>query len=141
MIIDGIPLRLYVSKNKMKPLNINQYRNNHFQIKNKMKAQMHAIIQEKCRGMGKPKLPVELIYTIYRPNKRKVDLSNIGSVVDKFVADGLVSAGLIPDDNVNIIKKTSYVDGGIDKQNPRACLEIKHYKVKKNERKVSEVDR
>ena len=106
-----------------------------------MKHQMHAILTKKCRGKKAPPLPLELIYTIYRRDKRKVDLSNIGSVVDKFVADGLVLAGLIPDDNVNIIKKTSYVDGGIDKQNPRACLEIKHYKVKKNERKVSEVDR
>ena len=88
---------------------------------------MHTIIQQKCRGLGKPDLPVELIYTIYRPNKRKVDISNIGSIVDKFVADGLVLAGILPDDNVNFVKKTSYIDGGIDRQNPRAMLEIKYY--------------
>jgi len=129
MIIDDIPLRLYATKNKLKPLNLNFYRNCHFQVNNKMKHQMHCILTEKCRGMKAPPLPLEFTYTIFRRDKRKVDLSNIGSVVDKFVADGLVLAGLIPDDNVRVIKKVSYIDGGIDRENPRARLEIKHYNI------------
>ena len=127
MIIDGIPLRLWKSKKKLCSLNLNNFRNLHYQANNKMKHQMHSIMQEKCRGLGKPELPVELIYTFYRKDKRNVDLNNIGAVVDKFATDGLVLAGVLPDDSVKFIKKISYIDGGIDKQNPRAMLEIRHY--------------
>ena len=49
---------------------------------------------------------------------------NIGSVLDKFVSDALVEIGLLPDDNTDIIKKVTIIDGGVDKNNPHARLEI-----------------
>lgn len=52
---------------------------------------------------------------------------NIGSVLDKFVSDALVEIGLIPDDNTDVIKKVTFIDGGIDRVNPHARLEIKGY--------------
>ena len=59
---------------------------------------------------------------------------NIGSVLDKFVSDALVEIGLLPDDNTDIIKKVTIIDGGVDKNNPHARLEIKSCQIWKNAR-------
>lgn len=127
MKITGIPLRVPKSKKKLISLNINNYRNIHYLLNNKIKKYICKLVVEKCRGKTCPKPPLEFIYTIYRPNKRKIDLSNVLSIVDKFVADGIVKAGLIPDDNIDYIKKVTYLDGGIDRINPRCDLEIIRY--------------
>ena len=65
--------------------------------------------------------PVELKMTLYARDKRSGDLSN------KFesVADLLVDAGIIKDDNWNIVPKVEMMFGGIDKENPRVEIEIK----------------
>lgn len=128
MKIIGIPLRVPKSKKKMVSLNLNQYRNWHHLLKNKIKKYVNKLIIEKCRGKTCPEPPLEFIYTIYRPTKRKIDLTNVGSIIDKFTCDGIVNAGLIPDDNIDFIKKVTYLDGGIDRINPRCDLEIVKYK-------------
>lgn len=61
-----------------------------------------------------------IIMTIFPSSKRKADLSN------KFesVADLLVDAGIIEDDNWFIVPKVVLLFGGVDKQNPRVCIDI-----------------
>ena len=129
MIIDGIPLRLQKNKKQFQALNLNNYRNNHYHTNNSMKRRFDKIFRDLCGGVDGycPAPPVELIYTIFRRDKRRVDIGNIGAVLDKFVSDSLVHQGLLPDDNTDIIKTIKFVDGGIDRHYPRACLEIKHY--------------
>ena len=123
MIIDNIPLSVKVSKNKQVAVNLNVYRNLHYQANNKAKHNMADIIKT-LAGDGKLTFPIKLTYTIYRKDNRGVDLMNIGSVLDKYVSDALIEVGLIPDDNIRYIKCVEFIDGGIDKQNPHARLEI-----------------
>ena len=124
MIIDNIPLDVPVSKRKKISLNLNVYRNLHYQISNKAKREMKLIIKNCCKDGCISCTPVCLIYTIYRKTNRRADIMNIGSVLDKFVSDALVEIGLLPDDNTDIIKKVTIIDGGVDKNNPHARLEI-----------------
>ena len=128
MLIDNIPLIVQVSKNKKVSLNLNTYRNLHFQLNNKAKSILLDIIKRECLIEGILSTPpFEFLYTIFRRDKRKSDLMNVGSVIDKFVSDALVTLGYITDDNTDIIKKVTIIDGGVDKQNPHAKLEIRKY--------------
>jgi hypothetical protein len=125
MIIDNIPTYIYVSKNKKVALNMNTYRNLHFQANNKAKHNLMVAIKMNGDFNGElPQPPYQFVYTIFRKDRKRADLMNIGSVVDKFLSDALVTLGYIADDNTDIIKKVTVIDGGIDKQNPHAKLEI-----------------
>lgn len=57
-----------------------------------------------------------LIFTLYPSTNRRYDLSN------KFesIADLFVDAGLLEDDNADILKKVLLLSGGKDSSNPRA---------------------
>jgi len=127
MIIDNIPIYYQITKNKRQGLNLNSYRNNHYQRNNKMKKEFAKVFQLLISGMDNAVLrpPLALVYTITRGTARKADLGNIGAVLDKFCSDSLVEFGLLADDNTEYIKEIIFRDGGIDKQNPHAKLEIK----------------
>lgn len=119
---------VYVSKNKKVALNLNTYRNLHYQLNNKAKKMLLESLKRDQLIEGLlPAPPFEFIYKIYRRDKRRSDLMNIGSIVDKFVSDALVTLGYLTDDNTDIIKKVTVIDGGIDKLNPHARLEVKKY--------------
>lgn len=124
MKINNIPLRYPKSARKYFYFNLNNYRNAHYQILNNAKRWLTTWvlllkIKQRC-----PEPPLELKYTIYL--KRKADLANVGSVVDKFMQDALIKKKIIKDDNIDIIKKVSFEFGGYDKEG-RATLEIKKY--------------
>jgi len=125
--ITGIPLRAPKNKHQGISLNLNCFRNSHYQVNNKIKKYIEEIVAVKCKGKTTPDPPLKLTYRIFRKSRRKADLANIGSVLDKFVSDGLVLCGVIPDDNTNIIKCVVFEDGGVDKANPRADLLIEKY--------------
>ena len=129
--INNIPLRVPITKKKMGSLNLNAFRNYHYQVLNKMKKYIHQWVRDNKPKQTKIKPPVELIYTVYRSSKRRVDLGNIGSVVDKMVSDAIVLIGILPDDNTDYIKKVTFIDGGIDKENPRCDLKIRSLKMEK----------
>ena len=69
--------------------------------------------------------PVVLIYTYYAKSKRRLDVSNPCSIIDKFTCDALVKAEVLEDDSSKQIKQVIYKYGGIDKENPRCELVIK----------------
>ncbi|MBF0229168.1 MAG: hypothetical protein HQK63_06195 [Desulfamplus sp.] len=128
LIIDNIPLSVRVSKNKQIALNLNVYRNLHYQVNNKAKHALTDIMRNELVGCGLIQdFPLKFVYTIYRKTHRAVDLMNIGSVLDKFVCDALVQMRLLPDDNTKYIAGVEFIDGGVDKQNPHAKLEIRKY--------------
>lgn len=68
------------------------------------------------------KTPVKFIFHWYLPNYRK-DPDNI-SFAKKFILDGMVKAGFIPNDNLKNI--SGFGDEFyIDKENPRVEIEVR----------------
>lgn len=103
--------------NKRFALNLNVYRNAHYQVLNKAKIifknQLLADYPEIQRIKAHQ---VEIEYYIDRCDKRKFDTMNIISIVDKFFLDALVEFGCIPDDNYNyVLYKSPSVSSEIKK--------------------------
>jgi hypothetical protein len=125
MKIHNIPLRCPKSSRKWFYFNLNNYRNAHHQVLSKSKnwftSWFYCLdIKQKC-----PEPPLELNYQIWI--KRKADLMNIGSVVDKYMQDALVKKRIIKDDNVDIVKRVTFEFMGYSKEG-NASLEIKAYR-------------
>jgi len=119
-----LPLEVYYTKNKKFILNLNNYRNAHYRIlSNAKKIYADNLVDR----ISHPKYeePVVLTYTYYAKSKRRLDVSNPCSIIDKFTCDALVKAGVLEDDSSKQIKKVIYKYGGIDKENPRCELVIK----------------
>ena len=118
-----LPLEVYYTKNKKFILNLNNYRNAHYRIlSNAKKIYAENLVDR----ISHPKYeePVVLTYTYYAKSRRRLDVSNPCSIIDKFTCDALVKAGVLEDDSSKQIKQVIYKYGGIDKDNPRCELEI-----------------
>lgn len=117
------PTSIPVSKTKTLALNMNVYRNAHFQSLNKAKVNF----KEHMRSQIEP-LPVmqdiAVRYRLFVGSKRLCDVTNVCCVVDKFFMDALVELGKLPDDNYEHLKYISYEFGGYDKGNPRVEIII-----------------
>ncbi len=104
-------------------LNLNQYRNAHYFTLNNSKTSYKKLMQEQIE-----QLPafnkVSITYTVFFGSKRKTDISNVCSIVDKYFCDALVELGKLPDDNYEYIQDIQYKFGGIDKDNPRVEITI-----------------
>ena len=118
-----LPLEIYYSKNKKFILNLNNYRNAHYRI---LASAKKIYAENLVARISYPKYetPVSLTYTYYAKSKRRLDVSNPCSIIDKFTCDALVKAGVLEDDSSKQIKKVVYKYGGVDKDNPRCVLEI-----------------
>jgi Holliday junction resolvase RusA-like endonuclease len=118
-----LPLDVYYSKNKKFILNLNNYRNAHYRVlANAKKIYSENLVD----GISYPmyEKPVRLVYTYYAKTKRRLDVSNPCSIIDKFTCDALVKAKVLEDDSFEQIKEVIYKFGGIDKDRPRCVLEI-----------------
>ena len=114
-----LPLRVHKSKKKLFSLNLNAWRNAHYQVLNKTKKEFKEIFRNEYGYAAKMfKKPVRIIYTIFFPDRRSADLGNIGPIVGKYAEDCLVELQYIEDDNRKFIKDIRYRDGGIDRENP-----------------------
>ena len=125
MKIHNIPLRCPKSSRKYFYFNLNVYRNANHHLLNRVKrwfTEWFLLLQTKQKC---PEPPLELNYKIWL--KKKADLTNVGTVVDKFMQDAMVKKRLIKDDNVDIVKKVTFEFGGYAKEG-HASLEIKAYK-------------
>lgn len=114
---------------KVFTLNLNIYRNtNHF-VLNKAKELWKDVVKVALSETLRPLIPpLHFTYTIYQPTGRAFDVSNVCSIIDKFTADALQEFGIIADDSYKYIPIITYKFGGIDKENPRAELEIREIK-------------
>jgi hypothetical protein len=72
--------------------------------------------------------PLIATFTVYPDSNRKMDVSNVCSIVDKFACDALVELARLKDDNHKIIPAINYRFGKVDKENPRVELEIEEYR-------------
>lgn len=106
-------------------LGINWYRNAHFFTSNKVKKEVQEIILSQ--------LPLNISFTTYQVTykyyyKSKVsDLPNVTALASKFLNDSLKEAAIVPDDNINFLKKETCIIGGYDKINPRIEVIIGEY--------------
>ena len=110
---------------KKNHLNLNTYRNLHFQSLNNGKKKFKNLIKEDALKLPVFNNPVKLEYLYFLRDKRLVDVGNIHSVVEKYFLDALVELGRIEDDNYQYVIGASYYFGGIDKDNPRCEVTIK----------------
>jgi hypothetical protein len=122
MILDS-PLSVYASSKKDFSINLNEYRNSHYQILNKAKINYKAVMHQQI--MKLPKMDkIKIHYTIYPETKRLCDIGNIVSITKKFFEDALVEFKRIPDDNYNHVIGSSESFGCVDKDNPRVVILI-----------------
>lgn len=99
---------------------LNWYRNAHHRVSNDVKSHYHGLVK---MAIGTNRFNrIKLIYRVYA-GRKGTDGSNIRSVLEKFVLDGLVEAGAIPDDNIDYVIGDSS-EYYIDKDNPRIEIEI-----------------
>lgn len=120
----SLPLRIPVSRNKLFSLNLNIYRNTHFQTLNKAKQNFNDLARELLVGVPKLKA-CSLEYVLYPASRQLCDISNVCTVVDKFFSDALVDCGILEDDNYQFIADVRFRFGQIDKANPRAEVIIR----------------
>jgi len=109
-----IQVEVGVKKKRKYYLNLNLYRNNHMHVNNNIKKEYARIAHSFLPNWSKPMMQIEIEYTLYLPDKRKRDIANVLSVVDKAFCDALTTHGLIPDDNYEYLKKVTYMYGGMD---------------------------
>jgi len=120
-----LPLFVPINKSGKKYyLNLNKYRNTHYQTLNKAKVVFKEIVQNDINKL--PSLDViEINYLLFTGTKRLCDISNICSIVDKFFSDALVECGKLEDDNYLFLPKVSFEFGSIDKDDPRVEAHIR----------------
>ena len=126
-----MPLFVELGKKKKRKyyLNLNIYRLQVGHLINNIKKEYHRIAE--------PLIPrvkwkyVELFYKIFLPDRRKRDISNVCSVIDKNFCDSLVKCEVIPDDNYEFVQDIHYSYGGYDTTG-QGYAEITVKKLKKN---------
>lgn len=131
-MIINLPLSVTIPRktkdDKKFTLNLNIYRNSHHFTLNTAKVLWKDIVNGVLpdKTISEPlKPPFHFVYTIYPSSGRAFDVSNVCSIIDKFTADALQGFGVIPNDNYKIIPIVTYKFGSIDKERPRAELEIR----------------
>lgn len=118
-----LPIRVLISKKKFFLINLNMYRNAHFQTLNKAKKVFAEQVSPLLKGI--PHMSgCTMEFVLYPGSHRLCDVSNICSVVDKFFCDTLVTCGHLPDDNYNYLTDIRYKFGRVDKMNPRVEVTI-----------------
>lgn len=117
----SVPLKIKGKKDY--PLNLNWYRNAHYFALNDSKIAFKELVEPFLRQI-RPFTKVTIKYTVYAPNKRKFDISNVCSIVDKYFSDALVELGKLEDDSYEFLSMVQYQFGGIDKENPRVDILI-----------------
>jgi hypothetical protein len=117
----SLPVAIYKKGNRYS-LNLNQYRNWHYQASNQIKSIFSGIVEDRLDFVFEG--PVMIKYQYYAPNRRKVDLMNVVSVVDKFFQDAMVNKGCIQADDTSIVKRVDARYSGIDREDPRIDVTI-----------------
>lgn len=117
------PIYVPVSKKKNFALNLNAYRNAHYQVLNKAKHVYKDLMTEQIQTLPKFN-EVNIEYILYPRTKRDIDVSNVCCIVDKFFSDALVELNHLPDDNYHFLHWIKYSFGEIDKDNPRVEIII-----------------
>lgn len=118
------PLSVPLTKSKNWILNLNSYRNTHYQSLNKTKINYKEELKAQIEALPVYS-KVSITYTLFVKTKRLCDVGNVLSIHDKYFQDALVECGKLPDDNYQHVPEIVFLFGGQDKENPRVEIEIK----------------
>lgn len=118
-----IELPLYVDiggKDKKWYLNLNVYRNSFYHQLNKAKLKYAKQISTVCTTAILPVIPeghyivrMSVDYVIYPSTKRKFDLGNVASIVEKFFLDTLQKLELLKNDDYECVFRSTYNIGSV----------------------------
>lgn len=120
------PLRVKVSSNKWFILNLNHFRNTHYQVLNNAKKAYKEALRPQIELLPKYK-KITIKYILYPVNNRLMDLGNVLSIHQKFFEDALVELGKLGADTYREIPEVIYSFGNVDKDNPRVEVYISEY--------------
>jgi hypothetical protein len=119
-----LPTAVAVSKKKSFTINLNVYRNAHFQVLDKAKKEFKRVVKPLLKSV--PRLEqCSLEYTYYHGKGKESDTNNVCAVADKFFCDTLVSAGVLLDDGPKYVRVTTFLPGGRDRDDPRIEVTIR----------------
>lgn len=124
IIILESPLSVRLNKKREFILNLNHYRNAHYQVLNKAKYKYKQLMRNEILSLGKQQFPLKIHYTLFPKSNRKTDIGNVCSIHQKFFEDALVEFGIIEDDNYLFIPETSYSFGSVNKGFPRVDISL-----------------
>ena len=117
------PLQVPRTKSTHFILNMNVYRNTHYQTLNKVKQNYKEQMTAQLSQL--PKLDrVQLVYTLYPASRRLCDITNVCSIHSKFFLDSLVELAILPDDNYHHVIRETFQFGEVDRTNPRVEIAI-----------------
>ena len=105
-------------------VNMNTYRNLHFQINNKVKVKYKELLREQLEGI-KIKTPVEITYKVYKARNNMLDKMNVVSITSKYLLDAITQLGCWTDDNDDFVKAETKMPTELDRENPRVEVFIK----------------
>lgn len=121
--IEGLPT--FVQKTKKTKLHLN------FNNVLKMSYRTYYAAKEKYFKDIVHKLPditinekVALLFVFYAGDNGVKDLSNMVSVIDKFMSDFLVRTKILPEDNTKVITDVRYLFGGVTPKNQHINMYI-----------------
>lgn len=117
------PLRVALSSKRDWILNLNNYRNTHYQTLNKTKVSYTSMMEKDIQSL--PELnKIKVKYILFPKTKRLCDLNNVLCIHSKYFLDALQKFGKIPDDDYKHVITESFHFGEVDKDNPRVEIEI-----------------
>ncbi len=127
-----IPTRIVLGKSKKKsfPINVNTFANQHHRVKHNAKMVFYDYIKSldlRDILMGGYTTKVQLHYDYYAERGGLFDESNVGAGLDKFLADALVSCGVLVDDNYKHVKHYTFEFAGIKKDFDWGRPDLKGY--------------
>ena len=111
-------------KDKKISINLNTYRNLHFQVNNQCKKMYKEMMREQLENR-KIDTPVEITYQVFKPSKRSLDKMNVVSIASKYFLDAVTEYGCWDDDNDDNVKTEIILPTEIDRDNPRIEITIK----------------
>ena len=117
------PLKVPVSSKKSFILNLNNYRNAHYQILNKAKVNYKAIISEQLLSLGRFG-KIKIAYKLFPATRRRTDIGNVIAIHKKFFEDALTEFGVIKDDSYEYVISSSEDFGGVSPGNGRVEIFI-----------------
>ena len=104
-------------------MSMNNYRNAHHRVNAGAKKFYTRSMEPQLR-----KLPsyekICLVFVLYPPTKRRLDLDNHGAIHSKYLQDALVTYGVIKDDDYLHVSEVVFLFGEVDKADPRVDVYI-----------------
>ena len=89
-------------------MSLNVYRNLHHHLLNKFKREYGDKIKDLLKDFDPIETSISLSYELHFKGNKRVDVMNVGSIIDKVFSDCLVESGLIKDDSVGYVTRVSF---------------------------------